>query len=172
MSVKFKPKEGEYWWLSRVYGPCKKHERKEFWEELVGLYGLCGNRWILGGDFNVVRYPSEKLNALGITRSLVDFDEFIKDMELRDIPLNNSRYTWSSLRKNLVCSRIDWFLFSCEWGDSHTHVRQEALVRIVSDHCPIVLDTNLVKWGPTPFRFKNMWLKHRDFKESFIMVGQ
>ncbi|RVX09418.1 Transposon TX1 uncharacterized 149 kDa protein [Vitis vinifera] len=44
---------------------------------------------------------------------------------------------------------------------------QEALPRRTSDHWPIVLDTNLFKWGPTPFRFENMWLQHPSFKESF-----
>ncbi|RVX19478.1 hypothetical protein CK203_005375 [Vitis vinifera] len=32
---------------------------------------------------------------------------------------------------------------------------------------PIVLDTNPFKWGPTPFRFENMWLQHHSFKECF-----
>ncbi|RVW28235.1 hypothetical protein CK203_083666 [Vitis vinifera] len=44
---------------------------------------------------------------------------------------------------------------------------QEALPRRTSDHWPIVLDTNPFKWGPTPFRFENMWLQHPSFKENF-----
>ncbi|RVW49919.1 Transposon TX1 uncharacterized 149 kDa protein [Vitis vinifera] len=39
--------------------------------------------------------------------------------------------------------------------------------RRTSDHWPIVLDTNPFKWGPTPFRFENMWLQHPSFKENF-----
>ena len=44
---------------------------------------------------------------------------------------------------------------------------QEVLPRCTSDHWPIVLDTNPFKWGPTPFRFENMWLQHPSFKECF-----
>ena len=167
ISVKFQMSQGDDWWLSGVYGPCRKAERKEFWEELANLYDLCGNKWVLGGDFNMVRLFSEKLNATRNIRSMRDFDKFIRDAELRDTPLSNSLYTWSNFRENLVCSRLDRFLFSCEWGDLYPQVRQEALVRVVSDHCPILLDTNPIKWGPTPFRFENMWLEHRDFKHKF-----
>ncbi|RVW98412.1 hypothetical protein CK203_026853 [Vitis vinifera] len=41
------------------------------------------------------------------------------------------------------------------------------LPRWTSDHWPIVLETNPFKWGPTPFRFENMWLQHPSFKENF-----
>ncbi|RVW50795.1 hypothetical protein CK203_076874 [Vitis vinifera] len=44
---------------------------------------------------------------------------------------------------------------------------QEALPRWTSDHNPICLETNPLKWGPTPFRFENMWLLHHEFKEKF-----
>ncbi|RVW83275.1 Transposon TX1 uncharacterized 149 kDa protein [Vitis vinifera] len=44
---------------------------------------------------------------------------------------------------------------------------QEALIRRTSDHWPIALDTNPFMWGPTPFRFENMWLQHPSFKENF-----
>ncbi|RVW46188.1 Transposon TX1 uncharacterized 149 kDa protein [Vitis vinifera] len=44
---------------------------------------------------------------------------------------------------------------------------QEALIRRTSDHWPIVMDTNPFMWGPTPFRFENMWLQHPNFKENF-----
>ena len=72
------------WWLSGVYGPCKPRNRKDFWEELAGLYGLCGDKWCVGGDFNVVRFPSEKLNGGRFTRSMIDFDSFISETGLRD----------------------------------------------------------------------------------------
>ncbi|RVW55793.1 LINE-1 retrotransposable element ORF2 protein [Vitis vinifera] len=43
----------------------------------------------------------------------------------------------------------------------------EALPRWTSDHSPICLETNPFMWGPTPFRFENMWLLHPEFKEKF-----
>lgn len=36
--------------------------------------------------------------------------------------------------------------------------------RVTSDHCPILLDSNVKKLGPVPFKFENMWLEYHDFK--------
>ncbi|KAL6326022.1 hypothetical protein AAG906_038514 [Vitis piasezkii] len=47
------------------------------------------------------------------------------------------------------------------------HSLQEVLPRWTSDHWLMVLDTNPFKWGPTPFRFENMWLQHPSFKDCF-----
>lgn len=85
----------------------------------------------------MVRFFSGKLNGTRATRSTRDFDEFIRDKGLKDIPLNNSIYKWSNLGESLVCSRLDILHFFSELGDSCGYVRQEALVRVVSSHCPI-----------------------------------
>ncbi|BFG35265.1 hypothetical protein CerSpe_215390 [Prunus speciosa] len=93
-----------------------------------------------------------------------DFNNFIQDINLRDPNLLNASFTWSNLRANAVCSRLDQFLVSGGWEECFPHYRHKALLRITSDHCLIELDTTRVKWGPSPFRFKNMWLTHPDFK--------
>ena len=41
-------------------------------------------------------------------------------------------------------------------------------VRVVSDHCPVTLDTTPPSWGPIPFRFENMWLSHKSFNKDFV----
>ena len=66
-----------------------------------------------------------------------------------------------------VCKRLDWFLYTNEWEQFFSQSLQEVLPRWTSDHWPIVLDTNPFKWGPTPFRFENMWLQHLSFKDCF-----
>ncbi|XP_028121753.1 uncharacterized protein LOC114318966 [Camellia sinensis] len=38
-----------------------------------------------------------------------DFDSFIRDCELIDLPLSNARFTWSNLQENRVCCRLDRF---------------------------------------------------------------
>ncbi|RVW62759.1 hypothetical protein CK203_060220 [Vitis vinifera] len=62
--------------------------------------------------------------------------------------------------------RLDRFLYSNEWERGFLQSIQEALLKLTSDHCPIVLDTNPFVWGPTPFRFENMWLMYFDFKDN------
>ncbi|RVW33934.1 Transposon TX1 uncharacterized 149 kDa protein [Vitis vinifera] len=71
------------------------------------------------------------------------------------------------MQESPVCKRLDRFLYSNEWGLLFPQGLQEALIRRTSDHWPIVMDTNPFMWGPTPFRFENMWLQHTNFKENF-----
>ena len=52
----------------------------------------------MGGDFNVVRNIREKRNDLTNTRSMRIFDELIRELELRNPPLNNAHFTWSNFR--------------------------------------------------------------------------
>ncbi|KAJ9701108.1 hypothetical protein PVL29_006452 [Vitis rotundifolia] len=167
VSVKFLMEGCGPLWLSAVYGPNNPLIRKDFWVELADLFGLTFPLWCVGGDFNVIRRGSEKLGGSSFTSSMRDFDGFIRDCELLDSPLRNAQFTWSNMQESPVCKRLDRFLYSNEWELSFPQSLQEVLPRWTSDHWPIVLDTNPFKWGPTPFRFENMWLQHPSFKESF-----
>lgn len=124
---------------------------------MEGLYGLLGDRWCLGGDFNVLRFPSEKLGMAGrgrSSRSMKDFDTFINEIGLRDLNINNVDFTWSNGR---LSSRLNRCLFFPGWEDIFLSVRQEALIRVALDNFPIIVNTNPFKWGASPFSFENMW---------------
>ncbi|KAH1129367.1 hypothetical protein J1N35_000745 [Gossypium stocksii] len=45
-------------------------------------------------------------------------------------------------------------------GNLKAYVRK----RSISDHCPIVLLSEMVDWGPRPFKFYECWMNHRGFK--------
>ena len=85
---------------------------------------------------------------------------------MRDPNLLNAEFTWSNLREEAVCCRLDRFIFTPEWEELFPNVRQITLARVTSDHCPVQLDTSKLKWGPSPFRFENSWLRHPEFKEK------
>ncbi|RVW93866.1 Transposon TX1 uncharacterized 149 kDa protein [Vitis vinifera] len=167
VSVKFSLDGCGPLWISVVYGPNSPSLRKDFWVELFDIYGLTYPLWCVGGDFNVIRRSSEKMGGSSLTPSMRDFDSFISECELLDPPLRNASFTWSNMQESPVCKRLDRFLYSNEWGLLFPQGLQEALIRRTSDHWPIVMDTNPFMWGPTPFRFENMWLQHTNFKENF-----
>ncbi|RVW19678.1 Structural maintenance of chromosomes protein 3, partial [Vitis vinifera] len=102
-----------------------------------------------------------------LTVNMRRFDEFIRESGLLDPPLRNAAFTWSNMQVDPICKRLDRFLFSSEWDSFFSQNIQEALPRWTSDHSPICLETNPFMWGPTPFRFENMWLLHPEFKEKF-----
>ena len=155
------------WWFSGVYGLSKTCYRDRFWDELAGLSSTCGDKWCLGGDFNVVRNVQEKFNSNRNTRSMRMFDDLVRELNLKDPPLCNGQYTWSNFRQQPVCCRLDRFLVSVAWEEVFPYFRQELAVRVVSNHCPIILDSTPPSWGPIPFRFENMWLSHKSFNLHF-----
>ena len=42
---------------------------------------------------------------------------------------------------------------------------QRGLLRPISDHFPILVETGGILWGKSPFRFENMWLKSEGYKD-------
>ncbi|RVW12831.1 hypothetical protein CK203_113433 [Vitis vinifera] len=111
------------------------------------------------------------MGGSSLTPSMRDFDSFIRECELLDPPLRNASFTWSNMQESPVCKRLDRFLYSNEWGLLFPQGLQEALIRRTSDHWPIVMDTNPFMWGPTPFRFENMWLQHLISRRTLEIGG-
>ena len=62
-------------------------------------------------------------------------------------------------------SRLDIFLISADWESHCSKVIQRCLSRPISDHFPILLDSDDVRTGLAPFHFELMWLKFDGFKE-------
>ena len=101
-------------WISAVYGLNSPSLRKDFWVELLDIFGLSFLLWCVGGDFNVIKRSLEKLSGSSLTSSMKDFDSFIRECELLDPPLRNASFTWSNMQESPVCKRLDRFLYSNE----------------------------------------------------------
>ena len=67
--------------------------------------------WCIGGDFNVVRFPSKRLGA-DSSSAVIDFLDFSSEHNLIDLPLEGGTFTWSNSRVVASQSRLDRFLFS------------------------------------------------------------
>jgi exonuclease III len=50
---------GFTWMFISVYGPTVMNQRNLFWQELNIIRTFSNVVWLIGGDFNVVRYRSE-----------------------------------------------------------------------------------------------------------------
>ena len=153
------------WFFTGVYGPTMKRYREPFWEELGAIRGLWSDPWCIGGDFNVIRFPSERSRVGRLSGPMRRFSEVLDELALRDMPLQGGPYTWSGGLNGQSWSRLDRFLISEDWENHFSGVSQCTLPRPVSDHSPILLDGGGVRRGPIPFRFENMWLKEEEFKE-------
>ena len=50
----------------------------------------------MGGDFNVVRFPSERLGSNSFTATIQEFSNFISEQGLIDLPLQGGTFTSSN----------------------------------------------------------------------------
>ena len=116
----------------------------------MGLYGWWNLPWCVGGDFNAICFPFERLGAENFTQGVYSFSDFISINGLMDIPLEGGSYTWSN---SLSGSRIDRFLFSSEWEEHYPNIHKKRLVRVLSDHFPISLEGSDICKGRKPFLF-------------------
>lgn len=130
------------------------------------IVGLCNELWCLMGDFNVVRWIEDRLNATRADRSTKKFNRFIAVNGLTDPPMANGRFSWSRMGERSAASRIDRFLLSNQWVETFKEYKLERLHRPTSDHFSIALNMGAFKWGPMPFRFENMWLEDPSFKSN------
>ena len=60
VSVKFALNGCGLLWISAVYGPNSPSLTKDFWVELLDIFGLSFSLWCVGDDFNVIKRSSEK----------------------------------------------------------------------------------------------------------------
>jgi exonuclease III len=152
-----------------VYSSCDISGKRRLWEVLVSAKRYFGRgAWGLVGDFNAVLQRDERK---GVNQSLVnshnteivEFGEFVREMELVDLPVIGRKFTWFH-SNGISMSRIDRMLVSDDWLTSWGNLSPWVLPRAVSDHYAIMLRYNDVDWGPKPFRFNNHWIIHKEFK--------
>ncbi|GKU92853.1 hypothetical protein SLEP1_g6524 [Rubroshorea leprosula] len=142
------------------------------WEmkESSGASGEEG-RWMIVGDFNVVRSPNERKGRIGETQDMREFDDFVVSTGLVDIQLANRRFTWYQPDGSSM-SQLDRVLMSGEMYSLGKGWVQHGLKRTVFDHCPIMVKTSVVDWGPKLFRVLDAWQQHPQFKKVVKSVEQ
>ena len=78
--------DGLEWVGTGLYGPTNDLLRRELWAELQSVHLVWNLPWVVFGDFNVVRFPSERLGCTRLTPPMVDFSGFIESSHLVDLP--------------------------------------------------------------------------------------
>ena len=140
VSCKFKSVVDLFEWeFTKVYGPNSVRERRLLWKELFGLSSWWNVPWCVGGDFNVVRFPSERAGSTVYTAVMHEFFDFISKKVLINLPLEAGTFTWSNSREVKLKARLDRFLFSVDREDKFPTVCQHRMFRLLSNHFLIVL---------------------------------
>jgi hypothetical protein len=74
--------------------------------------GICVVHW---GDFNVTRFPSDRLGEACLCPAMVEFSDFIFYKGMMDLPLVGRTFTWLNNWESPSWSIINRFLVSPTW---------------------------------------------------------
>lgn len=144
------------WWISCIYGPASNFMARGHWVELNDLSNLSEGAWCICGDFSEVLYSEDRSgNSQSYTHKMTIHD-WISEFGLIYLTIQNIQYTWSNSRASMACSELDRFLISPHWSFRFSYASLRVLPRPISNCCPLVLEMELPKNGPHPFRFRNM----------------
>ncbi|GJY69402.1 RNA-directed DNA polymerase, eukaryota, partial [Tanacetum coccineum] len=112
-----------------VYGPHDLRDKRDLWDYLLHTVNSWKGEIVMMGDFNEVRYKSDRFGSAFNAQGAEDFNSFITSAGLVEVL----------------------------WGSPHFSAI--TLERYLSDHCPILLRELSFDYGPIPFRFFHHWLE-------------
>ncbi|KAF5795822.1 putative RNA-directed DNA polymerase [Helianthus annuus] len=147
-----------------VYAPQGIPAKQALWEELSGIVSNSDGLWVIGGDFNAVRFREERRNCAFKPSCADNFNAFVYDLGLFEYNMSGRQFTWRSDNGKKM-SKLDRFFVNSDFFDRWPEARVQALPRFWSDHCPVVLISKAVNFGPRPFRIFNSWLEKEGFSE-------
>ena len=151
------------WACTGVYGPSDDGQRASLWEELSQVCARWPMAWCIVGDFNIIRYPSERLGCESFSPAMFAFSNFIESNSLVDLPFEGASFTWFRDFGLPSMSRIDRALVSLDWEEHFENGSQRVLPCVIFYHYPLLLEAGAVRCGWSAFNFENMWLKVEGF---------
>ena len=139
-----------------VYAPHDPRDKSMVWDYLATEIKKWKGKVILMGDFNEVRYKSDRFGSVFNAKGALAFNSFIEDAELEEINLGGIMFTWCH-KSGTKMSKLDRFFLS-----------NNLLNSCPQDHRPILLRETECDYGPTPFRFFHHWLELDGFNNFVV----
>ncbi|WCJ44055.1 RNA binding RNA-directed DNA polymerase [Euphorbia peplus] len=156
----------EFFFLTAIYGSPNPARRHHFWVGLEELASKVRGPWVLTGDFNaILNQDDRKGGSVRILGGCPLFQEFMRNASLHDLGFFGPRFTW---KRGFLFQRLDRALCNSDFLIKFPNATVQHLVRIKSDHRPILISLNLRSHqpqSPKAFRFIKTWMKHPDYVE-------
>ncbi|XP_074277192.1 uncharacterized protein LOC141600836 [Silene latifolia] len=153
--------------LTAIYASPKFRLQKLLWDSLIDLADNLSLPWTCLGDFNEVSSASEKFGGRSVILNRVNlFNDTMNMCNLLDLGFTGPKFTWTNHRRtNPILERLDRVWVNHAWLDTFPNSHNNHLIRLSSDHCPILLDTiiNTPTSPPPAFKFESLWLREPSF---------
>ncbi|XP_071738724.1 uncharacterized protein [Rutidosis leptorrhynchoides] len=153
--------------IVNIYGPHNDAGKKELWRALDILLNDIDSPCILCGDFNEVRFQSDRLNCDFNQSRASRFNEFIDRNNLIDILINGKRFTRIS-DDGMKFSKLDRFLINEMFLKLWEDLSVMALDRRESDHCLLVLRDKYIDFGPKHFKVFDEWFNKEGVERVIV----
>jgi hypothetical protein len=166
LSLKFMSKlSQDDWILTNVYGPCTADRKIEFLDWFKNIDMPDSIDWIIMGDFNFIKSPSNRNTEGGDVNDMLAFNEAISNLGLVELPLKGRKFTWSNMQQVPLLEKLDWFFTSSSWTLNYPSTLEFPPVKPTLDHLPSVVAIGTKIPRAKIFIFENYWLQHSSFKE-------
>lgn len=160
--------------MANIYGPAHDEDKMNFLTEFAKIVSKAKYPLCLGGDFNIIRYCSEKNKHFSNNKFSDMFNIIINTYALRDLPLIGGKFTWSNNRADPTLEKLDKVLISDNWETEFPRCNIRKIPRYMSDHNPIIYnsESNISHKECKCFSFEISWFKHVEFLNKINESGQ
>jgi exonuclease III len=166
LSVHFtSTQSSQSWTLVNVYGPCTGEHREAFIQWLYDLNIPTDEDWLIAGDFNFIRSPSNRNKPGGNVNDMLIFNDIIRSQNLTELAIKGRKYTWSNMQQDPLLEQLDWFFTSPHWTISYPATTVMTQCKPTSDHTPCIISIETTIPGSKLFRFESFWAAHPGFQQ-------
>jgi endonuclease/exonuclease/phosphatase family metal-dependent hydrolase len=111
--------------------------------------------WIIMGDFNFIKNPSDRNKPGGDVNDMFLFNEAISNLGLVELPLKGRKYTLINMQEDPLSEKLDWFFTSASWTISYPSTLVYPIRKPTSDHVPCVINIGTKMSMAKKFMFAN-----------------
>lgn len=155
-------------YITRIHAKCTIAERKDLWVNLENLDQNIDAPWCIGGDFNTILAPEEKIGGRPHRdfRSF-DFANCTNICGMEDGGYVGSNFTWYNNRRpsKRILKKLDRIMVNDLWDKRFQNIYIRHLVRTGSDHRLLVKCNSDQTTFTRYVRFLNFWTDQNDFMD-------
>ena len=169
-TLKLRGKDKEFRIIT-IYGSPYEEGKEAFISELHSLFVENSIPTLIGGDFNLVRFSTNKSNGNINRRWSDNFNARVEMWGLMEIKLSSRKYTWANNQSDLIMSTIDRAFYDTELDAILPLTSITTLPRCGSDHTPLVWDSGLqVPPKSSSYKMEKWWLLREDFRDLITKI--
>ncbi|KAA3480968.1 reverse transcriptase [Gossypium australe] len=159
----------EDWRFTGFYGSPYSKDKNSVWDLLKRLAQESDYPWLVEGDFNEILYSFEKCGGIPRDSKRMEvFRETLVDCQLYDIGFSGVSYTWErgNLPETNIRERLDRGVANEKWLMLFPSNSIQHLPYSISDHCPLLLETNkrVTFTGGRKFHFEAWWTMEKSLE--------